>query len=94
MTKEQILSLMMRQEHQVIDTDLYSLAALLAERLALISESLDEGALNRFIDIGAAIYRHGLGEFREGVPVEDLFPASENWASGPQPDAGGFRNSQ
>jgi hypothetical protein len=81
MDKRQILSLMMRKEHQVIDANLYSLSALMAKELADVSHKLNQGELYRLIDIGAAIYRHGLIEFGAGVPVDDLFPAWENWTN-------------
>jgi hypothetical protein len=79
MDKYQILSLMMRKEHQVIDADLYTLSALMAERLADVSDKLNEAEIYGLVDIGGAIYRRGLVEFGDGVPVDDLFPAAENW---------------
>lgn len=81
MDKFQILSLMMRKEHQFIDADLYSISALLADALADVSDKLNHAEVFRLVDIGAAIYRHGVQEFGEGVPLDDLFPASENWTS-------------
>ncbi|RJG06640.1 hypothetical protein D3870_12010 [Noviherbaspirillum cavernae] len=74
MDKYQIMSLMMREEHQIIDDDLYTLSERLAERLAHVADKLDDAEINRFIDIGAAIYRHGLKEF--GV---DAALAREHW---------------
>jgi hypothetical protein len=91
MNKYQIVALMMRAEHQVIDTDPFSLAAMLAEQLAKVSDRLNEQEMDRFVKIGAAVYRAGLTEFGSGVPVEDLFPANENWPNGPQPGRSGFR---
>lgn len=92
MDKYQILALMMRSEHQCLDANLYSLSALFADRLARVADRLTEEELNRFIEIGAAIYHAGLDEFGTGVPLEDLFPANENWPFGPPPGSGGFRN--
>jgi hypothetical protein len=92
MNKYQIMALMMREDHQVLDTDLFSTSAVLAERLAGISTRLSEQEMDAFINIGAAIYRAGLNEFGAGVPVEDLFPANENWPDGPCPERSGFRN--
>jgi hypothetical protein len=92
MDKYQIMALMMREDHQVLHTDLYSISALMAERLAGIADRLSDSEMDTFIDIGAAVYRAGLSEFGTSVPVEDLFPASENWPNGPCPERGGFRN--
>jgi hypothetical protein len=90
MTKQELLSLMMRQENRVIDPDLYTTAALLAETVAATAKTLDPKTLDRFVRIGAAIYAHGLDEFKDPVPVEDLFPASENWPR-PSTARAGFR---
>lgn len=92
MDKYKIMALMMRSEHQVIDANLYSLSALMAERLADISGKLTEDELSAFIDIGAAVYQAGMKEFGERVPMEDLFPASENWPFGPLAGSSGYRN--
>jgi hypothetical protein len=81
MNRHQILSLMMRKEHQVIDANLYSVAALMAERLAQVSDKLIEAETYDFIHIGAAIYRHGVNEFGAGILVDDLFPAEQDWMS-------------
>ncbi|MES2537330.1 MAG: hypothetical protein V4632_15810 [Pseudomonadota bacterium] len=81
MDKFQVLSLMMRKDNQIIDADLYSISALMADALADVSGKLNQQEIYRLIDIGAAIYRHGLQEFGAGVPMDDLFPACENWTS-------------
>lgn len=91
MTKQQALSLMMRHENQVVEGDLYTVTALMAEALADVSEQLDDRHVDRFINIGAAIFRHGLDEFKQGVEVEDLFPARDNWPNGPPRGSGGYR---
>jgi hypothetical protein len=91
MTKQKILSQMMRKEHEVIDINFYSLAALFAEKLAALGDRLDEDELNVFIEIGAKIYRQGRTEFHENVPVEDMFPIGEDWRMGPGQDRSGYR---
>jgi hypothetical protein len=92
MTKQQVLCLMMRQEHRTLDADLYTVSALMADRLARISHKLDRAEMDAFIEIGAAIYCHGLSQFGAHVPVEDLFPIADDWAMGPKPDRSGFRS--
>jgi hypothetical protein len=94
MTKQEILSQMMREEHDVIHINFYSLAALLAEKLAALGDRLDEDELNVFIGIGAKIYRQGRTEFHEDVPVEDMFPMGEDWQAGPGQDRSGYRKSR
>lgn len=90
MTKQEILSLMMREENRVINADLYSLTAELAAAVAEASSQLDHATVARFVRVGAALYAHGLDEFKNPVRVEDLFPARENWP-GPCPGRAGFR---
>lgn len=92
MDKYQIMALMMRSEHQVIDANFYGLSAVMADKLAAVSDKLSDAELDSFIRIGAAIYRAGMNEFGARVPVEDLFPANENWPDGPQPGRSGFRH--
>lgn len=92
MNKYQIMALMMRREHRVIDANFYGLSALMADRLASVSDRLTAEEMDRFIDIGAAIYRAGMDAFGNTVEVEDLFPANENWPDGPLPERGGFRH--
>jgi hypothetical protein len=92
MTKQEMLSLMMRSDRRSIDTDLYSLAALFAERLALVADKLTADEIDAFIDIGAALYSHGKAEFGESVPVEDMFPARDDWQLGPEAERSGFRH--
>ena len=91
MTREEILSKMMRQEHNAIDTNFYSLAALFAEKLAALGSRLDEAELTVFIEIGATIYRQGHLEFCDTVPVEDMFPMGDDWQMGPGPNRSGYR---
>jgi hypothetical protein len=91
MTKQELLSQMMRTEHHAIETDLYSLCAIFAEQLAAVIDRLDEAELERFIEIGASMYRSGLAEFGAGVPVEDLFPSWTSWRLGPEPGRSGYR---
>ena len=91
MTKQEILSQMMREEHGVINVNFYSLAALFAEKLAALGDRLDKDELNVFIGIGAKIYRKGRAEFHEDVPVEDMFPMGEDWRMGPDQDRSGYR---
>jgi hypothetical protein len=91
MTKQEILSQMMRQEHNAIDTNFYSLAALFAEKLEALGNRLDEAELTVFIEIGAAMYRHGHSEFRDTVPVEDMFPMGDDWQMGPGRNRSGYR---
>ena len=91
MTKQEILSQMMRTKHHAIDTNLYSLCAIFAEQLAAVIDRLDEAEINRFIEIGASMYRSGRAEFGEDVPVEDLFSNRENWRLGPELGRSGYR---
>ncbi|RJF96067.1 hypothetical protein [Noviherbaspirillum saxi] len=79
--KYRILERMMHNENEAVDTDLYCISALLAERLAEISPKLSSSEMERFIEIGAAICRYGHREFGASVPVEDLFPQSEIWSN-------------
>jgi hypothetical protein len=76
MDKYEIMSLMMRDEPHPIRANLYSISALLAEGLAHVADRLSDDEMKRFIDIGTALYRRGMDEFVEGVPVHDLFPVS------------------
>jgi hypothetical protein len=91
MTKQQVMCLMMRSDRRTLDADLYTVSALLADRLARISHKLDRAEMDAFIEIGAAVYAEGLARFGAHVPVEDLFPVGEDWAMGPQPRRSGFR---
>ena len=91
MTKQEILSQMMRTEHYAIETDLYSLCAIFAEQLAAVNDRLDEAEIERFIEIGASMYRSGRAQFGAEVPVEDLFPSRKSWRLGPEPGRSGYR---
>jgi hypothetical protein len=91
MTKQEILSQMMRTEHHAIETDLYSLCAIFAEQLTTVIDRLDEAEIERFIEIGASMYRSGRAQFGAEVPVEDLFPSRNNWSLGPEPGRSGYR---
>lgn len=92
MTKQEAMPLMMQHEHQTIDANLYSLCTLLAESLADISDRLDDHEMEQFLDIGGAIYRRGISEFGECVPVADLFPTRQDWGYGPEPGWSGYRS--
>jgi hypothetical protein len=91
MTKQEILSQMMRTEHHAIETDLYSLCAIFAEQLATVMDRLDEAEIQRFIEIGASMHRSGRAQFGAEVPVEDLFPSRKSWSLGPEPGRSGYR---
>lgn len=91
MTKQEILSQMMRREHDAIEPDLYSLCAIFAEQLAYVIDRLDEAETERFIEIGASMYRLGHAQFGAAVPVEDLFPIGNKWGAGPEPGRSGYR---
>jgi hypothetical protein len=91
MTKQEILSQMMRTEHDAIEVDLYSLCAIFAEQLEAVIDRLDEAEIKRFIEIGASMYRSGQAQFGAAVPVEDLFPSRKNWRLGPEPGRSGYR---
>ncbi|WP_420473186.1 hypothetical protein [Noviherbaspirillum sp. ST9] len=90
MTKFEIMALIMRKESQ-FEGDAFTIAAKLATCLEQLSERLRDDELAELIQIGGAIYRIGLEQSRQTVPLEDLFPACENWPS-PHPDRGGFRH--
>lgn len=91
MTKQEILSQMMRTEHNAIESDLYTLCAIFAEQLAAVIDRLDEVEIERFIEIGSSMYRSGQAQFGTAVPVEDLFPTGNNWRFGPEPGRSGYR---
>jgi hypothetical protein len=90
MTKFEIMALIMRKESQ-FEGDAFTIAAKLATCLEPLSERLRDDELAELIQIGGAIYRNGVEESKQDVPLEDLFPACENWPS-PHPDRGGFRH--
>ncbi len=76
MNKFQILALMMRGNQQLGETNLFSVAALMAEALADIAGKLSEDEFYRLVSIGTAIYSHGTSELGDAAEGEDFF--SEN----------------
>lgn len=80
MDKFELLALMMREDSQAKEANLYSVTADMAEKLANIAGRLDQNELACFVEIGATIYRQGVRTFGAGVPMEDLFPARESAA--------------
>ena len=90
MTKFEIMAMIMRKENQ-FEGDPFTVAAKLASCLEKLCERLHDEELAELIQIGGAIYKIGVEEFKQAVPLEDLFPACENWP-GPNPDRGGFRH--
>ncbi|HEY0846402.1 MAG TPA: hypothetical protein VGE12_13620 [Noviherbaspirillum sp.] len=90
MTKFEIMALIMRKENQ-FEGDPFTVSAKLAACLEPLSERLSDEELAELIQIGGAIYQFGVEQSRQSVPVEDLFPACENWPV-PNPDRGGFRH--
>lgn len=90
MTKFEIMALIMRKESQ-FEGDAFTIAAKLATCLAPLSERLQDDELAELIQIGGAIYQFGIGQYKDSIPLKDLFPACENWPC-PQPDRGGFRH--
>lgn len=90
MTKYEIMALMMRKKGQVAENP-FTIAARLATCLESLSERLSDGEREELIQIGGAIYQLGVDECKQVVPLEDLFPACENWPF-PNPDRGGFRH--
>lgn len=79
MDKYQLLELMIREQDDAPDTDLYCVSALLAKSLEAVAPKLNDMEMLRFIEVGAAICRYANREFGMNVPVEDLFPPSEIW---------------
>lgn len=79
MDKYRLLDLMMQEQEDAPDTDLYCISALLAKHLESVSPKLNEAEMLKFIQVGAAICRYANREFGMNVPVEDLFPPSEIW---------------
>jgi hypothetical protein len=77
--KYRLLNLMMQEQEDAPDTDLYCVSALLAKHLETVSGKLSEEEMQKFIEVGAAICRYANREFGMNVPVEDLFPPSEIW---------------
>jgi hypothetical protein len=94
MTKQEILSQMMRTEHPAGDTNLYSLCALLAQQLSAVGGKLDAIEMDGLIEIGASMYQCGRTEFGKDVPVEDLFPSRLSWQLGPEQCRSGYRQSE
>jgi hypothetical protein len=90
MTKFEIMALIMRKENQ-FEGDAFALASKLATCLEPLSERLQDEELAELIQIGSGIYQIGVAQCKQSVPLEDLFPASENWPL-PNPDRGGFRH--
>jgi len=90
MTKFEIMALIMRKENQ-FEGDPFTIAAKLASCLELASERLRDEELAELIQVGGAIYQLGVEQSKQSVPLEDLFPACENWP-GPHPARGGFRH--
>lgn len=90
MTKFEIMALIMRKENQ-FEGDAFALAAKLATCLEPLSERLQDEELAELIQIGSGIYRVGVEQSKQSVPLEDLFPACENWPL-PNPDRNGFRH--
>ncbi|RZI44179.1 hypothetical protein EGT07_01760 [Herbaspirillum sp. HC18] len=90
MTKFEIMALMMRKESQ-FEGGAFTIAAKLATCLEPLSERLRDDELAELVQIGGAIYHFGVEQGKESVPLEDLFPACENWPF-PQPESGGFRH--
>ena len=84
------MALIMRKESQ-FEGDAFALAAKLATCLEPLSERLHDEELAELIRIGGAIYRIGAEDCKQDVPLEDLFPACENWPA-PSLDRGGYRN--
>lgn len=79
MDKYRLLDLMMQEQEDAPDTDLYCVSALLAKHLEAVSSKLNDREMQKFIEVGAAICRYANREFGMNVPVEDLFPKSEIW---------------
>ncbi len=90
MTKYEIMALIMRKESQ-FDGDPFTVAAKLASCLEPLSERLCDEELAELIQIGSAVYQYGIDECKQSVPIEDLFPACENWPV-PLPTRSGFRH--
>ena len=90
MTKFEIMALIMRKENQ-FEGDAFAIAARLATCLEPLSERLQDDEMANLIQIGGAIYRFGEEQCKQSVPLEDLFPACENWPR-PHPGRGGFRH--
>lgn len=94
MDKFECMSRIVRDESTLKYSDLFSVASSLAEQLAAIAERLDEQELRRFLDIGAAIYRHGMEEFDEQnarSPIAELMPAHADRLGELAPAHDGFR---
>lgn len=91
MTKYEIMALAMRTENQ-FDVGGISIAARIAAWIEAVEPKLGDEEIAELIQLAGAAYRIGVKECGQGVPLEDLFPAYENWPEGPVPTRGGFRH--
>lgn len=89
MTKFEIMALITRNENR-FEGDPFTVAAKLASCLEPLADRLADKELAELIQIGGAIYQFGLDENRQPIPLEDLFPACENWPV-PAPERSAFR---
>lgn len=90
MTKYEIMALAMRTEHQ-FKAEGISIAARIAAWIEANQTKLRDEEIAELIQIAGAVYQLGVNECGQAVPLEDLFPAHENWPEGPVPTRGGFR---
>jgi len=90
MTKFEIMALIMRKENQ-FEGDAFTLAAKLATCLEPLLDRLQDEEIAELLQIGGGLYQLGIEQCKQSVPLEDLFPACENWP-GPYPGRSGFRH--
>ncbi len=68
---------MMRTNYQSAETDLISVAALMAESLADVADRLSEDEFYRLISIGSTIYSHGLAQFSDDADSRSTWSSRE-----------------
>jgi hypothetical protein len=91
MTKYEIMALAMRTENQC-EGEGIGIAAKIAAWLELAEPRLRDEEIAELIRLVGAVYQIGVKECGQAVPLEDLFPAQENWPEGPVPTRSGFRH--
>lgn len=91
MTKYEIMALAMRAENQC-EAEGVDVAVKIAAWLESAEPRLRDKEVADLIRLAGAVYRIGVQECGQAVPLEDLFAAQDNWPDGPVPMLDGFRH--